>query len=200
MNRFFIMLLLIFLVMSRNANANLSTNIMINCAIDYFKYCSQYPVNSDEVKDCFRKVGSKLEPMCIKALDQENMIPEEDKTKAKEEAIKKVDESSKSAPETSPVVVPDAQPFSGAPDIKQSQKKVKETIIEDIKKRVEKLKEKATQSVSKPVYVKSGKTYRKRKIETQGKWKGYTLYVEWNDGGHREYGNELTLYGYEDRR
>lgn len=190
----FVMILIVFFAMSRNANATLSSNIMFSCAVDYFQYCSQYPVNSDKIKDCFREVGSKLQPMCIKALEEENMITEEDKAKTKEEPQVITPEVPAPAP------IPEekeAQPFSGAPVYKESQfKKVKENVVRNISERVAKFK---TMFSKKKTYVKAEKTSRKRKLQKGGKWDGYTLYVEWKDSGPREHGSELTLYGYEDR-
>lgn len=177
MNRF-VMVFLIFLAFTRNASAALSTNIMVNCAIDYFAHCSQYPVNSSEVKDCFRKVGSKLQPTCVKALNEENMITEEDRAKAKEEKAQEL------------------QPFKGAPIYKESQLETIKKVKENISSKIKSIQKKFS---SKKTYVTYEKSGRKRKLQKGGKWDGYTLYVEWNDGGKREYGGELTLYGYEDR-
>ncbi|MGE0055261.1 MAG: hypothetical protein AB7S74_13720 [Hyphomicrobium sp.] len=57
----------------------------LNCASDYYAYCSQHPVGSPGVRKCMRENGPRLSKSCISALisDGEISKAEVERTKAK---------------------------------------------------------------------------------------------------------------------
>lgn len=52
---------------SSSANA-VSLHVKLACSRDYYAYCSQFPSDSPEVRQCMRAVGEKLSPRCLNAL------------------------------------------------------------------------------------------------------------------------------------
>lgn len=44
------------------------------CVSDYFKYCSQYSIGSNELGQCMAKVGVKLSKQCIRAMVADKYI------------------------------------------------------------------------------------------------------------------------------
>ncbi len=48
------------------------------CRDDYFQHCSQYAVDTDELRQCMRKVGENLSTPCLVALVEDGQITKED--------------------------------------------------------------------------------------------------------------------------
>lgn len=176
-----------------------------NCGIEYFRYCSEYDVNSNEVRDCFKRNGKNLSQACVDALLADGEVTKEEidveKEKIKQEETKPIEEPVKPKEEipvtsTEPIIIDEKPKIEPAT--------IKSNILQDIARRVAaKLKQttpKRETIAAKVAEVIKAKPSRSRKVQVGGKWDGFPLYVEWNNGGHREYGGELTLYGYEDRR
>lgn len=194
-----------------------------NCGPDYFKYCSQYPVGSNEVRDCFKRNGHNLSSACVDALLAEGEVTKEE-VDGEREKIK--EEEQKKQEQAAPNPTPQPEPIKSEPTPKVNQEpekvitktevppeeskvvksstpsEVKSSIFTYIAKRVAaKLKEPVVKE--KVIIVEEEIIIPKdigRKVQRGGKWDGFPLYLEWNDGGKREYGNELTMYGYEDRK
>ncbi len=45
-----------------------STSVKLACMSDYFSYCSQHEVGSQELRQCMRAAGPKLSKRCVNAL------------------------------------------------------------------------------------------------------------------------------------
>jgi len=45
-----------------------STSVKMACMSDYFSYCSQHDVGSQELRQCMRAAGPKLSKRCVSAL------------------------------------------------------------------------------------------------------------------------------------
>jgi hypothetical protein len=45
-----------------------STAVKMACMSDYFSYCSQHDVGSQELRQCMRAAGPKLSKRCVNAL------------------------------------------------------------------------------------------------------------------------------------
>jgi hypothetical protein len=54
-------------VQSSQAGA-VSTSVKMACMSDYFSYCSQHDVGSQELRQCMRAAGPKLSKRCVSAL------------------------------------------------------------------------------------------------------------------------------------
>lgn len=76
-----------------------------NCGIDYFRYCSQFPVNSDEVRDCFRKNGHSLTDACVDALLADGEVTKEEVDGEREKARETKPVEEVKPPEPQPEVV-----------------------------------------------------------------------------------------------
>jgi len=50
-----------------SANA-VSLRVQMACASDYFSYCSKYPTEGSQVRQCMRANGHKLSSACVSAL------------------------------------------------------------------------------------------------------------------------------------
>jgi adenylate kinase len=55
-----------------------SDRVKSACRDDYFQHCSQFMVDSDELRQCMRKVGEDLSTPCLVALVQDGEITKED--------------------------------------------------------------------------------------------------------------------------
>jgi hypothetical protein len=75
----------------------------LNCASDYYAFCSQYQVGSPEVRQCMRRFGPKLSKACIDALVADGEVSRAEVDKRKEEVAAKNPAQKKSA--TGKVVV-----------------------------------------------------------------------------------------------
>lgn len=201
MNKF--MVLAISLGFATQAHA-ISNNVRFSCVSDYLKHCWPKPIDSEEVKECFRSVGKNLQPDCIAALKEDGMITDEDKAKAVEETPEvKVEEPVKveeaPAVKTEPIVIGDPP---------KNPEVTKNNVLQNIAKRVAaKLRDTGTKikEQSKKFYVFATErtsttpvVVRDRKVQQGGKWDGYPLYLDWNNN-RRNLGGELTPYGLEDR-
>lgn len=195
-----------FLLLTTNAYA-LGIRSTTNCGVDYFKYCSQYAIGSDEVRECFRRNGHNLSSYCVDALladgevTKEEVDGEREKLKQKQEEVKPVEEPVKPKEEI-PIATPETKFEPIIIGEKPEPEKVKSSILQYIAKRVAaKLKEPVTKNESiaaKVAEVVKTRPSRSRKVQRGGKWNGYPLYLEWNN--NRELGGEITPYGLEDRR
>ena len=69
----------------------------MNCASDYYAYCSQYQVGSQEVRQCMRRSGPKLSKACIEALIAEGEVSraEVDRRSASGKSMRKTRMASK---------------------------------------------------------------------------------------------------------
>jgi hypothetical protein len=67
-----------------DANA-VGLKTQLNCASDYYAYCSQFPVGSSGVRKCMKENGSRLSKACVNALlaDGEISKAEVERTKEK---------------------------------------------------------------------------------------------------------------------
>lgn len=209
--------IILFLLFTTNAYA-LGIRSTANCGVDYFRYCSQYAIGSDEVRECFRGNRKNLSSYCIDALIADGEITKEDIEKAKEEdakpieqpkveEIKPIDEIAKPVEEVKPVeeiTKPVEEVKSTEPiTIGKEPEKIKRNILQEIARKVAaKLKAPVPKQESIAAQVaaavkKPTKNY-SRKVQRGGKWDGFPLYLEWKDN-RRELGGEITPYGYEDR-
>ena len=59
----------------------------INCASDYYAYCSQFQVGSKELRLCMRRVGPKLSKSCLNALIADGEVSKAEVEKKKQEII-----------------------------------------------------------------------------------------------------------------
>jgi hypothetical protein len=57
----------------------------MNCASDYYAYCSQFQVGSKELRLCMRRVGPKLSKACLDALIADGEVSKEEVAKKKQE-------------------------------------------------------------------------------------------------------------------
>jgi hypothetical protein len=55
-----------------------SAGVKNACRNDYFEHCSQYAVDTEELRQCMRKVGENLSTPCLVALVQDGQITKED--------------------------------------------------------------------------------------------------------------------------
>lgn len=55
------------IALATNANA-VSLRVQMACAGDYFAYCSKYPSDGPQVRQCMRANGHKLSGGCVNAL------------------------------------------------------------------------------------------------------------------------------------
>jgi len=72
-----------------------SESVKSACRNDYFEHCSQYAVDTEELRQCMRKVGENLSTPCLVALVQDGQITKEDVARhnaAKDAATKKKSE------------------------------------------------------------------------------------------------------------
>ena len=53
--------------MASHANA-VSLRVQMACAGDYYAYCSKYPTEGPQVRQCMRANGHKLSSSCVNAL------------------------------------------------------------------------------------------------------------------------------------
>lgn len=198
---------MLFLIFTTNAYA-LGIRSIANCGVDYFKFCSQYPVGSDEVRECFRMNGHSLSDICVDALLADGEVTKEEvdgeRDKIKEE-VKPVEEPVKPKEEEITIAKPETKPefpiiISEEPKVvkKTEPEKVKSSILQYIAKRVAaKLKEPVTKTETIAAIIE--KPSRKRKVQRGGKWDGFPLYLDWKSN-RNEIGGEITPYGLEDRR
>jgi hypothetical protein len=78
------------LLSSVDAHA-VSERVKSACRNDYFAHCSQYAVDTEELRQCMRKVGEDLSTPCLVALVEDGQITKEDVARhnaAKEAATK----------------------------------------------------------------------------------------------------------------
>jgi adenylate kinase len=178
-----------------------------NCAADYFRYCSQHPIGSDAVGRCFKANGEKLTKACVNALMADGEISKAEVAKiAREKGIAstKIEEVKEAKPNQTIKATDVVERVKDKTrNIVDRVKSAKKTIVKAVESEIKVVKnavKKAT-TPNKKVAAKNKKeaTKRKRKLQQGGKWDGYPLVLEWNDGGQREYGGELTPYGYRDR-
>src|SRR3954453_23252718 len=69
----------------------------LNCASDYYAYCSQYQVGSQEVRQCMRRSGPKLSKACIDALIADGEVSRTEVEKRKVDVAAKNPAQTKSA-------------------------------------------------------------------------------------------------------
>lgn len=195
------------LVISVAANA-VGERTAANCAADYFRFCSQHPVGSPGAAQCFKANGEKLSKACVNALIADGKISKAEVDKiAREKGIAstKKEEVKEAKPsetvKASDVVVRVKGKTRNIVDrVRRSTKNVVANVKQEVKA-TKKAVKKATKP-NKKIAAKNKKesTKRKRKLQQGGKWDGYPLFIEWNDAGREVHGNEITPYGYEDRR
>lgn len=208
---FYLLILLavftITLIINTAANA-VGANTAANCAADYFRLCSQYPVGTPEATKCLKDNGEKLAKSCIDALIADGEISKAEVEKiAREKGIAstKIEEVKEVKPtetvKASDVVEKVKDKTRNIVDrVKSAANEVAKALDDEIKYVKKKVKKATTPDKNVAAKNKKEATKRKRKLQQGGKWDGYPLFLEWNDGGKREYGSEITPYGYEDRR
>lgn len=59
----------------------------MNCASDYYAYCSQFQVGSKELRLCMRRVGPKLSKACLNALIADGEVSKAEVEKKKQEIL-----------------------------------------------------------------------------------------------------------------
>lgn len=195
------------LIISTAANAA-GERTAANCAADYFRFCSQHPVGSPGAAQCFKANGEKLSKACVDALISDGEISKAEVDKiAREKGIASTkNEEVKEEKPTEVVKASDVveRVRGKTRNIVDRVKGAKNSVVRAIDNEVKVVKKavKKATTPNKKVAAKNKKeaTKRKRKLQQGGKWEGYPLFLEWNDGGKIEYGGELTPYGYEDRR
>jgi hypothetical protein len=57
----------------------------LNCANDYYAYCSEFTVGSKELRLCMRRAGPKLSKACLDALIADGEVSKQEVAKRKEE-------------------------------------------------------------------------------------------------------------------
>lgn len=56
------------LIVGMGAAHAVSLRVQMACASDYFSYCSKYPTDGPQVRQCMRANGHKLSSSCVNAL------------------------------------------------------------------------------------------------------------------------------------
>ncbi|AGK57652.1 hypothetical protein HYPDE_29888 [Hyphomicrobium denitrificans 1NES1] len=59
----------------------------MNCASDYYAYCSQFQVGSKELRVCMRRAGPKLSKSCLNALIADGEVSKAEVEKTKQEIL-----------------------------------------------------------------------------------------------------------------
>lgn len=59
----------------------------MNCASDYYAYCSQFQVGSKELRICMRRAGPKLSKSCLNALIADGEVSKAEVEKTKQEIL-----------------------------------------------------------------------------------------------------------------
>jgi hypothetical protein len=83
MLRLFAFAVVDFLLCASNASA-IGLMTQINCANDYYAYCSEFQVGSKELRLCMRRVGPKLSKACLDALIADGEVSKSEVEKRKE--------------------------------------------------------------------------------------------------------------------
>ena len=82
----------------------------LNCANDYYAYCSKFTVGSKELRVCMRKAGPKLSKACLDSLIADGEVSKQEVAKRKEEiAAAKSPEKQKPGAEQKVVEAPQKQ-------------------------------------------------------------------------------------------
>lgn len=181
-------LVTLWFVLAVSAHA-IDDKIAANCATDYFRYCTQAPINSDEMVSCLKSNQSKLSAVCVGALGLKSETG--DAAAGDRDAERGVVTT---APVSTNIVA----------DTVEAVKSKTRTIVNAVRAKGQAVTAVVAKKEVKPKQAKKAKkkkpAKRNRKVQQGGKWDGYPLFLEWNDGGRREYGGEITPYGFEDRR
>lgn len=159
----------------------------VNCGIDYFRYCSQYPVNSDEVRECFRKNGHNLSAACVDALLADGEVTKEEVDGEREKA--KQQEETKPVEEVKP---PEPEPEVVTPPAIETPPVIEEVIPKESYAKII-----IGKVINKTKQVK--KIFVAKKTQTD-KWKGYPLFLEpYSNVPKDTMGSTITNYGLYDR-
>lgn len=74
-------------LLSTSGSSAVGFMTQINCASDYYAYCSQFQVGSKELRLCMRRVGPKLSKSCLNALIADGEVSKAEVEKKKQEII-----------------------------------------------------------------------------------------------------------------
>jgi hypothetical protein len=79
-------ILLILCVGTSSASA-IGFMTQLNCANDYYAYCSEFTVGSKELRVCMRRAGPKLSKACLDALIADGEVSKDEVAKRKDEIV-----------------------------------------------------------------------------------------------------------------
>ena len=128
----------------------------LNCANDYYAYCSQFTVGSKELRVCMRKAGPKLSKACLDSLIADGEVSKQEVAKRKEE-ITAAKSPKKESPTAEQKVVVEAPP-------KQERMVLDEPTFAALKKREPRFIE-AAEASDAPKSAEEPKAQDPRKIE-----------------------------------